>query len=130
MKRFCEALQKYGKPDQDVLKKSQLLLATRIPAKVKESYNLIYKNLIKKCGVTLKIDNIPLTAVQKYDGRVVGVKTVHVKETIDEVSKVKDIFLCQGSAFVWLWNPKDAQRVYETFNGMLLENTPLKITIF
>ncbi len=130
MKRFCEALQKYENPDQDVLKKSKLLFATRIPAKVKESYDIIYKNLIKKCGVTLKVDKIPLTAIQKYDGRIVGVKTIHVKETIDEVSKVKDIFLCQGSAFVWLWNPKDAQWVYDTFNGMLLENTPLKITIF
>jgi len=130
MKRFCEALQRYEKPDQDVLKKSQLLLATRIPVKVRDSYNLIYKNLIKKCGVTMRIDNIPLSAVQKYDGVTIAVKTIHVKETIDEVSKVKDIFLCQGCAFVWLWNPKDAQKVYDTFNGMLLENTTLKITIF
>lgn len=130
MKKFCEALQKYEKPDDDVLKKSQILLMTRNPSKIKESYGLVYKNLIKKCGVTLRIDNIPLTAVQKYDGKIVGVKTVHVKETIDEVSKVKNIFLCQGCAFIWLWDPQDAKKVYNIFNGMLLGTTPLKVIIY
>lgn len=130
MKKFCEALQRYESPDPEVLKKSNMLLATKIPYKVRDSYNLIYKNLVKKTGLTMRIDNIPLMAVQKYDNRVVNVKTFHIRETVDEVSKVKDIFLCQGCAFVWLWNPQDARLVYDTFNGMLLENVPLKITLY
>ena len=105
-------------------------MATKIPYKVRESYNLIYKNLVKKTGLTMRIDNIPLIAIQKYDNRVVNVNTSHVRDTIDEVSKVKDIFLCKGCAFVWLWNPSEARLVHDTFNGMLLENTPLKITLY
>ena len=130
MKKFCDVLQRYEKPDAEIYKKSQILLATGIPNKIRDSYNIIYKNLVKKTKLTMRIDNIPTIAVQKYDNRVVSVRTFHVRETIDEVSKVKDIFLCQGCAFVWLWNPSDAQLVYDTFNGMLLENIPLKITLY
>ena len=130
MKKFCEALQRYASPDPEVLTKSTLLMATKIPYKIKESYNLIYKHLVKKTGLTMRIDNIPIIACQKYDNMVVNVKTIHVRETLNEVSVVRDIFLCKGCAFVWLRNPQDAQLIYNTFNGMLLENVPLKITIF